>query len=156
MKEKESVIVSLFEIFHFSQKYLLEGFVKKEQKITKTQLYIIMVVYRKKNLSMSQIASAIVSSKEQTTRAVAPLVECGILSRHHDEDNRRVVHVELTEKGLELISHIRQHVIDNMKARMETLTSEEIQRFGEAADTMLELLMKMDGPGGHIGSSEKR
>ena len=149
MKEKEKVIVSLFEVFHLSQKYLLENFAKKKQKITKTQFYIIMVVYRKRNLSMSQVASAISSSKEQTTRAVAPLVEAGFLKRYHDEENRRVVHIELTEQGLELIEEIRQNMIDSMRSCMGKLTAEEVHRFEEAADTLLELLMKVDGAPGH-------
>jgi len=149
MREKESAIASLFEIFRLSRKCLLENFAKKDQKITKTQFYILLTAYCNNDLSMSEIASAIASSKEQTTRAVAPLEEAGFLKRHHDKENRRVVRVELTDKGLEMIGHIRQNMIDIMKERMNFLTEEEARRFDEAADFVLEVLLKMDAPMNH-------
>jgi DNA-binding MarR family transcriptional regulator len=146
MKEKESAIESLFGIFCLSRKNLLEYFAKKDQKITKTQFYILLVAYHDQNLSMSQIASAISSSKEQTTRAVTNLEEAGYLRRHHDDKNRRVVHVELTDTGLEMIRQIRQNMIEGVEERMGVLSEEEVRDFDAAAHTVRKLLMKITAP----------
>lgn len=145
MEDMCGVVLSLLEIFRLSQKYMLGNFGETDRKLTKTQFFIIMAIWKKKNMSMSQVASAISASKEQTTRAMIPLEEEGYVRRYHDEKNRRIVRVEMTEKGYEVLDRVRNHMISNLGKRLELLTEEEQEWFSDAADRMLELMLKIDG-----------
>lgn len=146
MNEKERAVTALFEIFCLSQKYMLGNFGEKEKSLTKTQVHILLAVRSRDNMSMSQVAYAISASKEQATRAVAPLVDRGYLRRHQDEHNRRIVHVELTKEGAALLRELRRNLSSNLMRRLELLDEEESVRFWKAAEEMLELLLKVDGP----------
>ena len=145
MEDMCGVVLSLLEIFRLSQKYMLGNFGEADRKLTKTQFFIIMAIWNKKNMSMSQVASAISASKEQTTRAMIPLEEDGYVRRYHDEKNRRIVRVEMTEKGYGVLDRVRNHMISNLGKRLELLTEEEQEWFSDAADRMLELMLKIDG-----------
>ena len=63
---------------------------------------------------MKEAASYISSSKEQATRAVAPLVDKGLMERYTDSANRNYVHIQLTETGRMLVLKMLDSLYDNV------------------------------------------
>ena len=92
---------------------------------------------------MSELAAYIVSSKEQTTRAVAPLVQEGYLERTHDESNRKLVLVRLTDSGRRIMEHKQQELREILTAKTEQLSDEDKENFFKALDTTLQILKKL-------------
>lgn len=117
----------------------------KEFGYTKTQLIIIIALYRCQNLTMSQVARYISSSKEQATRAVAPLVDDGIAERYTDPDNRTRIHIRLTERGMEEMLKYRSRIFEKIQALVrEKLTHEELLELWQATESMIRLLSKLE------------
>lgn len=54
-------------------------------------------------LQMSQIAAQLINSPSGTTRIADRLERAGLIERETPRENRRVVHVKLTERGTEVL-----------------------------------------------------
>mgnify|MGYP000337984022 CR=1 FL=1 len=87
---KMTPISALIEVFPLCQKVILNTVDFKDHGFTKTQLCILLSLTAKSPLTMSELATYLASSKEQATRAVAPLVKTGYLERIQDETNRKL------------------------------------------------------------------
>ena len=63
---------------------------------------------------MKEMAEFISTSREQATRAVAPLVDDGYVQRYISPDNRLHVHLKLTEKGQDYFDQL----VDDLSVRI--------------------------------------
>lgn len=117
----------------------------KEHNITKSQLMFMTALYYRGLLSMTKISEFISSSKEQATRAVAPLVERGIVRRVEFPENRTHVYIELTDLGREIMDSLRDECHHDVNQRLEaSLTGEELKTLEESVRTVISLLKKVE------------
>jgi len=117
----------------------------KEFGYTKSQLMIFSALTRYDNLTMSQVAGYISSSKEQATRAVAPLVDDGLIERYVDPENRTRIHIRLTEKGHSFSSHYKARFFAHLQKMMhDKISYEEMIELKQAVETMIRILSKLD------------
>ena len=101
-------------------------FIGERERFTKTQFYILITLYHQSPLTMTQIGEHIGASKEQATRAVAPLADEGLVRREVSSKNRTRVYVSLTEAGCALVQDLIARCSEKLEARMnERLTAEE-------------------------------
>ncbi len=142
-KNNQDPIAALMEVFPLCQKVILNTFDCRDLGFTKTQLSILFALTAETKLTMSELAAYIVSSKEQTTRAVAPLVQEGYLERTHDESNRKLVLVRLTDSGRRIMEHKQQELREILTAKTEQLSDEDKENFFKALDTTLQILKKL-------------
>lgn len=116
----------------------------KEYTLTKSQLFFMTALYYRGNLSMGRIAEFISSSKEQATRAVAPLVEKGLVRRFETEENRTHVYIELTGSGKKLMDDLKEETRVELHSKLRSALSEEEQRqLAAAVETVVSLLKKI-------------
>lgn len=64
-------------------------FTGEREHMTKTQFYILITLFLRPSLTMTQIAERIGASKEQATRAVAPLADEGLIVREVSAETER-------------------------------------------------------------------
>lgn len=113
------------------------------ERLTRTQIVILTALMTRDDLTMSQIAEFIGSSKEQATRAVAPLVEQGLVERFISDTNRTRVHIRLTERGEAWMADFGQAFRETIRAAMAgTLTEEEQDDLRRAVTETVTLLQK--------------
>lgn len=116
----------------------------RESGFTKTQLLIFSALSLRESLTMSQIASFISSSKEQATRAVAPLADAGYVERFTLPENRTKIHVRLTAAGKEFLQDCQAQFRKNLRLRLdETLTEEEAASLQTSIRTAICILEKV-------------
>ncbi len=60
------------------------------------------------------------------TRLVDRLEGAGLVTRNQTKEDRRVVLVQITPKGLELLAQLDKPVRDNLRAQLGHLTAEEL------------------------------
>lgn len=137
-------ISALFEIFPICQKLLLNSFDLHNIHFTKTQMYILLALSVKGSLNMSQVATYIASSKEQTTRAVAPLVKQGYVRRYHNETNRKKVFICLTDLGTDFIQQEKLQVKTRLSSQFNSLSSEDRELFLQSIENTLKILRKLE------------
>ncbi len=68
-------------------------------RLSPTQFHTLGILYRRNSLPMSELAGLLKISKQQLTPLVDKLSDCQLVSRKLDEEDRRVVRIELTEQG---------------------------------------------------------
>lgn len=113
-------------------------------RLTKTQLLILTALSHHGSLNMSQIASYLSFSKEQATRAVAPLAEAGLLERFEQPENRTKVYLRLTPDGALLAKELREQFSEQLHARTgQVLTAAEQRELRQAVGTLIRLLSKL-------------
>ena len=92
------------------------------------------------------LAGRLVSRAPDITRLLDRLVERGLVERERLADNRRVVHVGITEAGLALLDQLAEEVRACHERQLGHMGGEEMKQ-------LVELLRKARGPHEGEGSS---
>ena len=93
---------------------------------------------------MTETSEFISSSKEQSTRAVAPLVEKGLVKRFELEDNRKRVYIELTEEGKSFMEEFWREMHKLVAEKLcSSLSEEELKTLFSSVRTAATLLSKV-------------
>ena len=104
---------ALFKVFPLLRRAIFEAFDKQNTKLTRTQQIILVTMAGSDSLSMSELARSINTSNEQATRAISQLVDIGFVTRSQNEQNHRIVNIDLTEKAEKYIADV-EYDAENM------------------------------------------
>lgn len=104
---------ALFKVFPLLRRAIFEAFDKQNTKLTRTQQIILVTMAGSDSLSMSELARSINTSNEQATRAISQLVDSGFVTRSQNEQNHRIVNIDLTEKAEKYIADV-EYDAENM------------------------------------------
>lgn len=132
MEEHSSTTVSQLSMllaFPLTHRLLRIVFAGEPEHFTKTQFYILTALYARGELTMTGLAEVIGASKEQATRAVAPLVDMALAERAVSSKNRTRVYVRLTETGADRV----RALLDRCAARMRRLLEARLSPAEQAA-----------------------
>lgn len=142
MQDERSPVFSLLPLLH---RLILTPRVHKDYGYTRMQLIIFHALAVRGVLNMTQIADFIGASKEQATRAVAPMAEAGLVERAVPEGNRTRVDIRLTDAGQAFLRGYYQDAECRIHERVDAaLTPEERARLRDALTTAAELLLKVN------------
>jgi DNA-binding MarR family transcriptional regulator len=91
-------------------------------------------------LRLADLADALTVDRSTATRMCDRLERKRLVTRRRDSEDRRVVHVSLTEAGLELVAHVSRRrraeirrIVRRMPAASRPLVVSALQAFAEAA-----------------------
>lgn len=87
-------------------------------------------------MTMSELAKTVHCSKQQMTKTVNKLMECGLTARIQDPSDRRIVRLKLTEEGVQFITCFLDKVTDYYKPMLDLMNQEERTDFTEAIRTL--------------------
>ncbi|CAH2717367.1 HTH-type transcriptional regulator MhqR [Neobacillus rhizosphaerae] len=107
-----------------------------KNKLSITEFSVLEVLYQKGKQTIQQIGNCILISSGSMTYVIDKLEQRGLLSRNACPDDRRVIHVILTDDGNELMEEIMpkyRELVDNM---FDSLNSDE-------AEILVHLLKKV-------------
>lgn len=86
----------------------------KEFDLTMPQFNILRILRgAKEALAVNIVKERMVEKSPNTTRLMDKLIDKGLIDRTRCADDRRVVFVEISEKGLEVLSHIDKKFDDD-------------------------------------------
>ena len=131
---------TLFQLFPLFHRWAFQPHPAAPEGLTKTQWLILMALSGKDSFSMSELARMIRSSKEQCTRAVAPLVDHEYVVRFQNHSNRRMVLVSLSDKGRRYIRSIRKKDGEAMLLRLQQLSDEDLTKFNQSLHNLHTIL----------------
>lgn len=137
--------VPLLWILPMAQKFFSLSDIKKEFGITKSQAVVMIALYYKGSMNMSQVSEYLSSSKEQATRAVSGIVRDGFAERFESPDNRTHVNIRLTKAGYDKIEAVKTETYSRFNDRLETMvTEEDKEELKKAAMTIIAILNKIN------------
>lgn len=133
------LMTGLVRIYPFCKRLLLHS-QWLGSDLTGTQRLVLLTSLVFGTMTMTQLAEAIVCSKEQATRAVAPLVRQGLLERSCDPKNRTRVYIRLSEAGTAHMHRQLARCGADLEARFSALGDAEQQALIAAFSTVYQFL----------------
>ncbi|MEO2075992.1 MAG: MarR family transcriptional regulator [Bacillus sp. (in: firmicutes)] len=108
-----------------------------QYKLTITEFSVLEVLYLKGKQPIQQIGHCILISSGSMTYVIDKLEERGLLCRNACPEDRRMIHITLTDQGTALMKEIMPKHQDLVHQMFEALPSEE-------AETLVQLLKKIN------------
>ena len=99
--------------------------------LTESQFGTLETLYHLGPMSQTEICGKLLKSSGNTTLVVDNLEKHGLVQRQRDENDRRVVMVQLTEAGRELIAGLFPSHAAVVSEEMSVLTPDEQRQLGE-------------------------
>lgn len=105
---------------------MINGALKK-YKISIQQFNVLRILRgAKKPISVNEVRDRMVEKTPNITRLMDKLLEKGYIQRFRCEEDRRVVYVEISQNGLDLLQELENDkVVESMPPFMENITEEE-------------------------------
>jgi DNA-binding MarR family transcriptional regulator len=109
-----------------------------------TRLHLgIMGMLRDGSMTVSELARISFVPRPQMTHLLDQLVKSGIVERHPDSVDRRVVNVALTDRGVQMLRDVKRKVEEDLKNRLSGLTSEDLAAMAEALETLNRIVARL-------------
>lgn len=104
----------------------------KPSKIS-TQQYNILRILKGANeaVTVNMVKERMIEKSPNATRLMDKLCDKGLIERTRCENDRRVVYVKISEKGLKLLDKIN---VDELGSRMNAISEEEAKILNEILD----------------------
>lgn len=129
--------------------YMKGKFFRPLEQITRSRLshvqfYAVSRLHRKGSLSMSELAQETQISKQQLTPLVYKLINQGFLVRKADENDRRVVRIEVTEQGRNMLDELFAKIKLDLVEKLRTLPGMELDELELMLKRIQEILKKVE------------
>lgn len=124
------VLVNLFrDIMELEEQAIIT---QEYQDITNNDMHVIEAIGVKEPKNMSTIAKQLSVTVGTLTIAMNSLVKKGYVIRERGKEDRRVVYISLSEKGLRAYRHHEEFHRQMIEAVMENLTEDETESLVKA------------------------
>ena len=100
--------------------------------ISMTQLTCLNILNKQDRLTMSELADDLNMSNQQLTKVVDALVDFDMAKRSVEPSNRRKIYAEITEKGKETLSSLRQEVDRKLTHILRKTPDDELDKLYES------------------------
>lgn len=130
------ILVNLInEIWTLEEKAII---IEEFKDITNNDMHVIEAIGLGEGNNMSSIAKKLNITVGSLTTAMNSLVNKKYVERHRSEEDRRVVFVKLTDKGVKAYQHHENYHMQMTQAIMEKLTEEEVPVLVKTLDALEE------------------
>ena len=116
---------------------------RSKSSITLGGMFVMGRLKRHGTLSMSEIGKYLSMPKPHITVIVDRLIEEGYVERQSDPNDRRIVNILLTEKGLVDFEGIKLAVSENLKIKLSSLNVEEQEILATATQQVKDILISI-------------
>jgi DNA-binding MarR family transcriptional regulator len=107
------------------------------------KMSVLVAVKKNGPISMSAIAQQLSYSKQNLTKIVEQLVQEGFVERVTGQNDRRVLNISMTDKGLEFMAHRRAIFKNRLAEELSHLGHEELDYLFETFERVKAALPKM-------------
>jgi DNA-binding MarR family transcriptional regulator len=94
-------------------------------------------------LSMSELSDKIFVSKQQTTIIIDKLIKFELVERILNKDDRRIVNVKISERGMKAIMEYKAEIVNDLKSRLKVLNDDEVKKLLRAIDDIYDITKKI-------------
>ncbi|NNE91782.1 MAG: MarR family transcriptional regulator [Verrucomicrobiales bacterium] len=119
----------LADFIMFAQRSFLLDLSQELNKgnISYAQFFLLGYLANEDYLTMTQISNKMGHSTAAATGLVDRLEKLGYVQRLHAADDRRKVMVQITRKGIELVSRLRNLIANNISDVMSATSEDDVQ-----------------------------
>lgn len=130
MTSRSEHIQAIYKNFHAIKRGFAGGsrFSHRHFGVTMTQASILMLLMHDGRKTMGEIAAALGVSKSAATQLLDGLIEQDFVVRTPDEDDRRVVYIELSPQGTRHFKRVRRGGMGRMTQMFDLLDDTELEQ----------------------------
>ena len=141
--EKKRVIQNIISFYQVFQKEILDVFVEDNKKLSPLSFKALCEIHFTEEVTPSILAKRLAITVTNTSRCLQRLSSAGYIIKVQDKRDKRITHIRLTEKGLELVEKSKESVDELMIKKLGVLELDELIRLSESFSTTTELLAKI-------------
>lgn len=117
--------------------------IKHQSSVSPGGMFVMGSLKRNGVMSMSDIGKCLAMPKPHVTVIVDKLIEEGFVERQNDPNDRRIINILLTEKGLDAFLEIKATLAENMKIKLLNLSEEEQETLAVASQQVKDMLISI-------------
>ncbi len=140
--DREKLSESILTIVPFLFKKLMKVFPAAE--ISKQQLELLFQISHEDRKPMSFYSEKMMVPKSNLTVISDKLIIEGLIERVFDPNDRRIIILKITPKGVEYLGEYKKIIIREMKKKLESLNNDDIKRLNELIGEMKIIFNKID------------
>lgn len=110
--------------------------------ITYSQCHTLVEIGGKKCVSINELADLLGLDKSTMSRTVNTMVEQGLLTREPDPEDRRCVHIQLTEAGSKILSNIESRMTDYYLNIFKAIPQDKREQVLESLELLVQTINK--------------
>jgi MarR family transcriptional regulator, organic hydroperoxide resistance regulator len=126
--EKKEIIKEVMELQHQTD-LILRQFEPEpwiELNLTLAQLKSLFFIAAREKTNFKKLAEALGVTPPNVTGIIDRLVEQGLVTRTENPEDRRIMLLQSTDKGVELLNNLRERHIAQMSQVLSYLTNDEL------------------------------
>lgn len=116
---------------------------RTKTSITPGGMFVLGRLKRHGVLSMSDIGKCLSMPKPHITVIVDKLIEEGFVERMSDPNDRRIINISLTEKGLTNFEYFKLVISETLKSKLLLLSDEELEILSPASQQVKDILISI-------------
>jgi len=125
-----------------------EKFLRPVEQITRSRLspiqfHILFMLYHKGSLPMTELARKMKISKQQLTPLIAKLIDSNLVIRKTDENDRRIIRIEITEPGSNMVEELVTETRHVLAEKFKTLPEQELRELKQLLQKIHDILQRV-------------
>jgi DNA-binding MarR family transcriptional regulator len=117
--------------------------IRSKTNLNPGSLFVLGLLKKYTLLSMTEIGCKLSMPKPHVTAQVDKLIAEEMVERLNDPNDRRIINIRLTEKGLKDFEAIKTEITEELRHRIETLPEEKIDQLYEASKVTRDILAEI-------------
>lgn len=148
-KQKMNALINrLEEIFQYLTRRLYHEITQKMGKgITPSQFMVMKIINKKGRVTVSEVAEELCVSLSAITSLVDRLHKVNYVTRRRDEQDRRLVWLELTSSGEQILAECRLNRKQVLEKYFGQLLEEDLEKMVAIYEKLLKILQKEEKSG---------
>ena len=111
--------------------------------IPPSHIRVIFYLVHYNSSPISQIADSLGISKPNMTPIIDNLINCGLVNRYNDPNDRRILRIELTKKAFDLLNDFRIAFCNLFKEKISILSDDDVITLDNSISNLITILKKL-------------
>jgi DNA-binding MarR family transcriptional regulator len=140
---EERALDCLMGIMEFYHKTLFMAERKEITGIQEAKLRLLIWLCTEPMLSMSTLGRLLYTSKSHITTLVDALINEGLVKRHYDPNDRRVINISITQEGIEKLEMAKFQIRSHIQKVISNLHENDLKVLHASGEKFIEIISKV-------------
>lgn len=112
--------------------------------LPQSQTKVLFFLFHNGPCSVSTIGSCLEISKPNMTPIIDSLLQNGFVTRYSDSKDRRILIIEVTDKGTEFVNTLKVEIKKKFAEKLSCLSDEDLLKLNQNISEISEILNKLE------------
>lgn len=143
-KKLEIIIQNFITIMPlFKKKLTKPKCLENHDNLNHSHFQILVALNEQGRSSISDIAKKLLISTPNMTKLLNKLIDDGFVERIPDQKDRRIINIELTQKGKNHVDNAFEDLVLTFKERLSSLPDEQLDKLNNSLENLKEVLIEI-------------